>query len=206
MSTNNYQNVKNHRKLTKERIFYVMGEKCSLCGLKDKCLDIYDFHHLNPEEKDFTISQGLYNNAWSKLVKELKKGTLLCANCHRKVHSNFEEYSKLLSSSFNQDRADEITQLIEDLKTHKVYYCKDCGKIISSGAERCPACEKIQRRVVNRPDRNKLKELIRTETFTGIANIFGVSDNAIRKWCTAYNLPRTKKEINNYTDKEWNNI
>ena len=206
MSTNNYQNVKNHRKLTKERIFYVMGEKCSLCGLKDKCLDIYDFHHLNPEEKDFTISQGLYNNAWSKLVKELKKGTLLCANCHRKVHSNFEEYSKLLSSSFNQDRADEITQLIEDLKTHKVYYCKDCGKIISLGAERCPVCEKIQRRVVSRPDRNKLKELIRTETFTGIANIFGVSDNAIRKWCTAYNLPRTKKEINNYTDKEWNNI
>lgn len=77
MSTNNYQNVKNHRKLTKERVFYVMGEKCSLYGLKDKCLDIYDFHHLNPEEKDFTISQGLYNNAWSKLVKELKKGDFI---------------------------------------------------------------------------------------------------------------------------------
>ena len=26
---------------------------------------------------------------------------------------------------------------------------------------------------------------------------------AVRKWCDKYNLPRTKKEINTYSDKEW---
>lgn len=25
----------------------------------------------------------------------------------------------------------------------------------------------------------------------------------IAKWCDKYNLPRTKKEINTYSDKEW---
>jgi len=56
---------------------------------------------------------------------------------------------------------------------------------------------------VNRSD---LKDMIRIKPFTSIAKDFGVSDNAIRKWCDKYNLPRTKKEINKYTDEEWNNI
>lgn len=36
--------------------------------------------------------------------------------------------------------------------------------------------------------------------------MYGVSDNAIRKWCDAEKLPRKKTEINNYTDEEWANI
>lgn len=48
--------------------------------------------------------------------------------------------------------------------------------------------------------------MIRTKPFTSIAKDFGVSDSTIRKWCDKYKLPRTKKEINNYTDEEWNNI
>jgi hypothetical protein len=56
---------------------------------------------------------------------------------------------------------------------------------------------------VNRSD---LKDMIRIKPFTSIAKDIGVSDNAIRKWCDKYNLPRTKKEINKYTDEEWNNI
>lgn len=39
-----------------------------------------------------------------------------------------------------------------------------------------------------------------------IGKKFGVSDNAIRKWCKAVNLPTRKKEIDNYSDEEWNNI
>ena len=206
MAKTNYEYVKDHRRLTKERVFYVMGEKCALCGLEDKCMDIYDFHHINPQEKDFTISQGLYNNSWSTLVNELKKGALLCANCHRRVHSNFEKYSKSLKSSFIPERADEITILIEDLKTHKLCYCKNCGKIISAKAERCIECEKINRRIVERPSREELKQLIRIEPFIKIGSMFNVTDNAIRKWCDGYKLPRTKKEINNYTDEEWENI
>lgn len=57
-----------------------------------------------------------------------------------------------------------------------------------------------------RPDRNELKELIRTKSFLEIGRLYGVSDNAIRKWCKAENLPHKKTDIKNYSDEEWNLI
>lgn len=33
--------------------------------------------------------------------------------------------------------------------------------------------------------------------------IYGITDNAIRKWCIYYKLPRTKKEIIKHNDNEW---
>ena len=55
----------------------------------EKCNDVrpyvIDFHHLNPEEKTFTVGA---TNRWTKtqLEKELKKCCRLCANCHREFH------------------------------------------------------------------------------------------------------------------------
>jgi hypothetical protein len=48
-----------------------------------------------------------------------------------------------------------------------------------------------------------LKKLIRTKPFTQIGKQFNVSDNAIRKWCDNYNLPRKVNEIKSYSDEEW---
>ena len=36
--------------------------------------------------------------------------------------------------------------------------------------------------------------------------MYGVSDNAIRKWCDSENLPRKSKEIKSYSDEEWDLI
>ena len=55
-------------------------------------------------------------------------------------------------------------------------------------------------------NRDKLKQLIRSTPFTIIGKQFGVTDNAIRKWCNSYKLPKTKKEINSYSDEEWEKI
>lgn len=45
--------------------------------------------------------------------------------------------------------------------------------------------------------------MIRKESFLAIGKKFNVSDNAIRKWCRAVNLPEKKTEIKKYTDEEW---
>lgn len=45
--------------------------------------------------------------------------------------------------------------------------------------------------------------MIRSKPFTTLAKEFGVSDNAIRKWCKSENLPYKKTEIKNYSDEEW---
>lgn len=58
----------------------------------------------------------------------------------------------------------------------------------------------------HRPSRDDLKEMIRNTPFVKIANSFDVTDNAVRRWCKDYNLPFTKRDIDSYSDEEWNNI
>lgn len=56
------------------------------------------------------------------------------------------------------------------------------------------------------PLREELKEMIRTNSFVSIGKQYGVSDNAVRKWCDGYKLPRRKRDIKEYTDEEWKDI
>ena len=88
----------------------------------------------------------------------------------------------------------------------KKYFCIDCGKEVSSKqAKRCDACERINRKQSN-VTREELKDLIRTTPFTRIGEKFGVSDNAVRKWCINFNLPSRVKDIKTYSDEEWKKI
>ena len=86
------------------------------------------------------------------------------------------------------------------------YYCIDCGKEISKGAIRCIECSHKLLQKADRPSREELKKLIRTKSFVQIGKDFKVSDNAIRKWCEAYNLPKRVKDIKQFSDEEWENI
>lgn len=70
------------REIKKEAIKY-LGGKCIDCGTID-VPSIYDFHHLEPGKKDFSI--GKQAKAFSSIKKELDKCVLLCSNCHRKRH------------------------------------------------------------------------------------------------------------------------
>ena len=82
-------------------------------------------------------------------------------------------------------------------------YCVDCGVRITIGASRCRDCHDKHQRVIVRPSREELKQLIRSIPFTTIGKQYGVSDNAIRKWCKAYNLPFKSSEIKKISNSEW---
>jgi group I intron endonuclease len=82
-------------------------------------------------------------------------------------------------------------------------YCIDCGIKIACGATRCRTCHDKHQRVVERPSREELKQLIRITPFTTIGKQYGVSDNAVRKWCKMYNLPSKSSEIKKISDSEW---
>ena len=88
---------------------------------------------------------------------------------------------------------------------HKINTCIDCGKIIGEKSIRCIECENKHRisEEVQQVSREELKSLIRIMPFTQIGTKFGVSDNAVRKWCDKYKLPRKVKEIKSYSDEEW---
>lgn len=89
----------------------------------------------------------------------------------------------------------------------KEKYCQKCGKPITLESQYCIECRSfLARKVIDRPTREKLKELIRNEPFTKIAKQYNVSDKAIVKWCIAQNLPHRKKDIKLYSNQEWEKI
>lgn len=88
-----------------------------------------------------------------------------------------------------------------------IHQCLDCGCEIHRTATRCVKCDHLkQRRVQNRPNRDELKALIRSVSFVKIGQMFNVTDNTIRKWCKAENLPYKSSEIKLYTDEQWKKI
>lgn len=195
-----YQNVKDFRARLKERAVYVMGGKCQCCGY-DKCITALEFHHLNPEEKDFTFGTNC-NRSWQTTRNEIQKCILVCANCHREIHAGLID-NIALQPSFSEEKAQEIDQLVDDVKTRKISYCKFCGKEVWRGNDCCPVCAAAGKRRAERPTREVLKDKIRNQSFLSIGAEYGVTDNAIRKWCISYSLPSKKTEIKTYTDEEW---
>ena len=194
-----YQQVKNHRRKRKKDIIYIMGDKCCICGY-NKCQSALELHHLKPEEEDFTIGQTL-NKDLEIILKELQKCILVCANCHREIHSGLIE--SLNNTSFIQSRANEILTQKNKLITHQVFYCKNCGNICSKKDSFCLKCSNLLKRQIKKPSREVLKDLIRNKSFSMIGRIYNVSDNAIRKWCISMGLPSRKTDINKITDEEW---
>lgn len=64
------------------------GGKCVVCGY-DKCIEALDFHHVDPEEKDYTMSES--NGNFENSKHELDKTVLVCATCHREVHIGWHQ-------------------------------------------------------------------------------------------------------------------
>lgn len=81
------------QKLTRDRIrmdarqafLDTLKTPCAKCG--EERVWVIQFHHVNPEEKEFTIADGSksHKSRWD-VVQEVKKCVCLCANCHKEFH------------------------------------------------------------------------------------------------------------------------
>jgi len=79
-------------KAVKVKAIEYKGNCCSDCKVKFDRPEVYQFHHLNPGEKDVDWGK-LRLRCWEKIIKELDKCVLLCANCHIIRHSKpIEDY------------------------------------------------------------------------------------------------------------------
>lgn len=95
------------------------------------------------------------------------------------VRVKVEDYWISPSIIKNCYRCDNEFVFIEGVRTK--YCSKDCFN--------------KSHRKTDRPSKEELLRLIKDKSFTQIGRDFGVSDNAVRKWCKSYGLPYTKKEI-----------
>lgn len=160
------------------RRWYKKGEyseyKCSICGQEPEW-----------NGKELTLILDHING--HNHDHRLENLRWVCPNCNQQLET----------TGYKAMRTNNIQ------KIEKKYYCIDCGKEIGYGSQRCVECSNIASRIVERPSREELKSKIRYQSFSALGKEYNVSDNAIRKWCIAYNLPSKKKEINLFTNKEW---
>jgi hypothetical protein len=91
---NNSDAVISWRKRTKLKLVEYKGGKCQLCGY-NKSINALHFHHLDPKEKEFTISGKTLS--FDKLKNEADKCFLVCANCHSEIHDGLIEIPIFLS-------------------------------------------------------------------------------------------------------------
>lgn len=61
--------------------------KCNKCG--EKRIGCLQFHHTDPSKKEINIA-AMIGNGWSKkrMIEEIAKCEVLCANCHMDLHWN----------------------------------------------------------------------------------------------------------------------
>ena len=78
--------VQKRRDKTKQILVEYKGGKCEICGY-DKCIQALEFHHLDPNQKDFGIGAKGYTRSIEKNKLEVDKCILVCSNCHREIHN-----------------------------------------------------------------------------------------------------------------------
>jgi len=77
--------VSERRRKIRLRAVNYLGGKCMKCGYF-KYPEVLEFHHRDPNEKDFNVSRKGHCRSWERVKKEIEKCDLLCANCHREMH------------------------------------------------------------------------------------------------------------------------
>lgn len=72
-----------YKEKTNQIIEYKKTLHCKKCG--ENRYYLLDFHHRNPNEKKYTISNNTRAN-FETIKKEIEKCDVLCSNCHREWH------------------------------------------------------------------------------------------------------------------------
>jgi predicted transcriptional regulator len=242
-----------------------MGGKCCLCGYC-KCSAALDLHHKDPSQKEIQFGKVIANpRAWIKIVAELRKCVLVCANCHREIHRGLatvppnapqfdESYlskpsvdqifvptsemdacpicnsskpvlyktcskkcAALIVGTIQWEKFDvlsmkksgmsnrQIASLIgcsdtaiskrlmklgfqSTFEEAEILMCQHCKvEPVKHGRRFCSdVCWQKFRRRVERPPKEDLLKMVSEMSYKAVGRVFGVSDNAVRKWIKHY--------------------
>ena len=217
------------RRRNKIRLVEYKGGKCERCGY-NKCIDALEFHHLDPNEKDFGLSCG-DTRSLEKLKAEVDKCIMVCANCHREIHAEERERKILerdkkkiqlekefyLTKKTDKNRQSkklisdklDINLIKEDIsnKLNK----KDIAKKYSIGLTTLKRFL-IKNNIFYKESKGgklnslNIEEFIKSfkelGSFTSVGQKYNVSDKALQKWCERNGLPWRKKDLVEYV-KNW---
>jgi transposase-like protein len=84
------ERVVRRRKKVKEILVAEAGGSCAICGY-NRHVGTLQFHHLDPAEKSFALSERGLTRSIERCRLEAAKCVLLCANCHAEVEAGHVE-------------------------------------------------------------------------------------------------------------------
>ncbi|MGC1135803.1 MAG: hypothetical protein WA941_23465 [Nitrososphaeraceae archaeon] len=133
------------------------GGKCKRCGGVYPA-PVYDFHHRDPNEKEFAIGDGILSMPFEKVIEESKKCDLLCHNCHyiEQYRQGYEDIEDAL------EKLEKIRINRFNIRLQLLHHCQfpDCDRPVA-GVDLCLAHYKQYLR----KGRNiKLLKPVKTET------------------------------------------
>lgn len=197
------------RKYGLEQFTFEIIEECSKSELNNKEIYWIDFYNSFYEGYNQTLggegSASIPKEKILGVINDLKTTDLYHKEIAEKWHISietvqgintgrywFSEYENYPLQTQHKGQSRRGTQ-------PKVWKCIDCGSIISKGSTRCAKCYAKTSRKVSRPSKDELYNYLKQikGNFSQAGRTYGVSDNAIRKWCKAYNIPSKSQEYKN---------
>lgn len=173
------------------------GGKCQNCNY-NKCFGALEFHHINPLEKEFGVSKtkGL---SPIKLVEEINKCLLLCANCHREFHAGVldinhlqvpiittEELNNYLS--FRLQRGLINAEQNRPKREKAKYYCS-CGELKSDKRSKdCQKCHGMGKIIKIPISKEELSKIVWEKPIPQIAKDLNVCVMTVDKWCNELDI------------------
>lgn len=117
--------------------------------------------------------------------------------------NNHPENLLVLTQSQHQKLHGWMRRMGIDPTTYPTRLCECCGSVLAVAQQvYCkPECQAQGRRKVERPDKEQLEADMLLFSMVKVGVKYGVSDNAVRKWCKHYNIeikPRFAKHT--FTD------
>ena len=136
---------------------------CESCGAS-KWLDgeiPIDLHHIDGNH---------FNNTLSNLE-------ILCPNCHTFGDAKHRSEAKPPKIRASNPKGVKISTI-----------CPQCGLGMARKSRVCFKCYNLKKRKVSWPSGKELKTMVWSHSVSAIARKFGVSDNAVAKWCKGYGI------------------
>lgn len=198
-------------KAFKDKLIKIRGHKCERCNL-EKWLDLpisLELHHIDGDKSNNTkenlelLCPNCHSYTDNYGSKNKKHPNIPDIDFIQALQNSTTIREALLSLGLS-DAGANYTKARALIKEHNIQllpntsikesFCNKCGTVVYPGSTLCISCSNKQQRLVERPDKETLYQLLKVNSFCAVGRMYGVSDNAIRKWCKVYGLPTHAKD------------